>query len=297
MRDGQGLPGFVEQEFRDFLTCGCLAAGFARFRCASCRFDRLVPFSCKGRGFCPSCGGRRMTDRAAHLVDRVFPPVPVRQWVLSLPPRIRYVLAWDHELCRAVVAVYVRAVLGWLRRDARGCGVADGRGGAVAIVQRFGAALNLNVHIHALVMDGVFVPDGAGVVRFCPVAPMGADDLALLLTTIERRIETLLARRGVSDGRDGFDTPDRYADEAPALAGLAPASVRGVAALGARACRCADGAMPSTCLTRRHSAGGTPASMGSISTRASWYRRAIVTDWSGCAGTLCARRSGRTGCS
>ena len=176
-----------------------------------------------------------MTDRAAHLVDHVVPPVPVRQWVLSLPPRIRYVLAWDHELCRAVVAVYVRAVLGWLRRDARGCGAADGRGGAVAIVQRFGAALNLNVHIHALVMDGVFVPDGAGVVRFCPVAPMGADDLALRLTTIERRIETLLARRGVSDGSDGFDAPDRYADEAPTLAGLAAASVRGVAALGARA--------------------------------------------------------------
>ena len=54
---------------------------------------RLVPFSCKGRGFCPSCGGRRMAERAAHLVDHVFPPVPVRQWVLSLPHRLRYVLA------------------------------------------------------------------------------------------------------------------------------------------------------------------------------------------------------------
>ncbi len=98
-----------------------------------------------------------------------------------------------------------------------------------------GAALNLNMHIHALVMDGVFVPDGAGSVRFCPVEPMGADDVASLLTTIERRIEKLLARRGVSDGREGFDAPDRYADEAPTLAGLAAASVRGVAALGARA--------------------------------------------------------------
>ncbi len=53
-----------------------------------------------------------MTDRAAHLVDHVFPAVPIRQWVLTLPPRIRYVLAWDHALCRALVAVYVRAVLG-----------------------------------------------------------------------------------------------------------------------------------------------------------------------------------------
>jgi hypothetical protein len=142
-RDGQGLPRFVEREFRDFLTCGCLAAGFARFRCASCRKDRLVPFSCKGRGFCPSCGGRRMTYRAAHLVDHVFPRVPVRQWVLSLPPRLRYLLAFDHALCRAVVAIFVRAVLAWLRRRAQRAGVAGGRGGGVAIVQRFGAALNL----------------------------------------------------------------------------------------------------------------------------------------------------------
>jgi Transposase zinc-binding domain len=95
LRDGEGLPRFVEREFREFLTCGCLAAGFARFYCDACGHDRLVPFSCKGRGFCPSCGGRRMAERAAHLVDHVLPDVPVRQWVLSLPYRLRYMLAWD----------------------------------------------------------------------------------------------------------------------------------------------------------------------------------------------------------
>ena len=105
LRDGEGLPRFVEQEFRDFLRCGCLAGGFARLRCTGCGLDRLVPFSCKGRGFCPSCGGRRMAERAAHLVDHVFPSVPVRQWVLSVPPRLRYVLAWNHDLCRDVVGV------------------------------------------------------------------------------------------------------------------------------------------------------------------------------------------------
>jgi hypothetical protein len=73
LRDGEGLPRFVEQEFRDFLRCGWLAGGFARFRCAACGQDRLVAFSCKGRGFCPRCGGRRMAERSAHLVDHVFP--------------------------------------------------------------------------------------------------------------------------------------------------------------------------------------------------------------------------------
>jgi Transposase zinc-binding domain len=76
--DGVPLPAFVEQEFYDFLTCGILAHGFARLRCTECTLERLVPFSCKGRGFCPSCGGRRMTGNAARLVDGVLPRVPVR---------------------------------------------------------------------------------------------------------------------------------------------------------------------------------------------------------------------------
>ena len=105
LRDGEGLPRFVEEEFRSFPQCGWLAGGFARFRCGDCGLDRLVPFSCKSRAVCPSCGGRRMAERSAHLIDHVFPEVPVRQWVLSLPYRMRYQMAWDHELCRAVVGV------------------------------------------------------------------------------------------------------------------------------------------------------------------------------------------------
>lgn len=125
--DGARLPTFVEQEFRDFLTCGVLAHGFARLRCADCALERLVPFSCKGRGFCPSCGGRRMTESAARLVDAVLPRVPVRQWVLSLPYWLRYLLAWDHALARAVLGVHVRVLLGFQRHRARRHGIRDGR--------------------------------------------------------------------------------------------------------------------------------------------------------------------------
>src|SRR5438876_7059121 len=71
--DDTGLPRFVEDEFREFLTCGVLAHGVARLRCEACGLDRLLPFSCKGRGFCPSCGGRRMTERAAYAVEAVLP--------------------------------------------------------------------------------------------------------------------------------------------------------------------------------------------------------------------------------
>jgi hypothetical protein len=232
LRDGDGLPRFVEQEFREFLRCGWLAGGFARFRCTACSLDRLVPFSCKGRGFCPSCGGRRMAERAAHLVDSVFPDVPVRQWVLSLPYRVRYRLAWDHDLCRAVVAAYMRSVLGWLRGRARWDGVADGRGGAVAIVQRFGGALNLNVHVHALALDGVFARDRAGALEFHPVPRLTALDVAEVLATVEPRITRLLNRRGLGDREDDGSAPDAWAEEAPVLAGLAAASVQGTVALG-----------------------------------------------------------------
>jgi hypothetical protein len=135
---GVGMPRFVEREFREFLTCGVLARGFARIRCGDCAFERLVPFSRKGRGFCPSCGGQRMAAQAAHLIDAVLPAVPVRQWVLSLPWRVRYLLAWDHRLCRAVLGVFVRVLLSFYRRRARRAGVSDGHGGTVTVIQRFG---------------------------------------------------------------------------------------------------------------------------------------------------------------
>ena len=142
--EGSGLPSFVVGEFRKFLRCGVLSHGFARVRCGDCAFERLVPFSCKGRGFCPSCGGRRMAERAAHLVEHVFPPdVPVRQWVLSVPHRLRYRLAYDHRLCRRMLGVFVRALRSAYRRQARRRGLASGETGMVTSVQRFGGAVNL----------------------------------------------------------------------------------------------------------------------------------------------------------
>ena len=137
--DGNGLPPFVTCEFRRFLGYGVIGRGFARVRCPDCAFERLIPFSCKGRGFCASRGSRRMTERAAYLVDRIFPDdVPVRQWVLSVPHRLRYRRAYDHALCRAVVQAFVRAVRTFHRCQARRAGLGDGEKRMAAGLQRSG---------------------------------------------------------------------------------------------------------------------------------------------------------------
>lgn len=113
---GYSLPGFVDRELQAFTGCGDPRRGFARFRCDACHFERLVPFSCKGRGFCPSCGGRRMADLAAHLVDNIFPDAPARQWVLTLPFWLRARVAYDASLLNAVNNIHTRVIMGWFRR-------------------------------------------------------------------------------------------------------------------------------------------------------------------------------------
>lgn len=233
--DGQRLPSFVEREFREFLTCGAPEHGFARLRCEHCSLERLVPFSCKGRGFCPSCGGRRMTEGAARLVDGILPHVPVRQWVLSVPHRLRYLIAWDHALCRRVLAVSTRALLSFQHRRARQAGLRDAHGGCVTAIQRFGSGLNLNVHFHTLVFDGVFVQDQSEAVRFRPLPPPTADEVGRLLATIYTRTCRLLRRIGFDDTASDLSRPDPVAEESVMLAGLSTASIQGRIALGSRA--------------------------------------------------------------
>jgi hypothetical protein len=234
--DASGLPTFLEQEFRAFLECGIWSRGFARFQCQGCHAETLVPFSCKRRGFCPSCGGRRMAAGAAELVDHILPHVPIRQWVLSLPHALRYRLAWDHVLCRAVLAIYTRALLGFERRCGRQRGITDGRSGTVTAIQRFGGGLQTNVHFHTLVLEGVFATAPDGTTRFHPAPPPTDREVARLLAAIRTRILRLLRRRGVlaADEASALAT-DPLADAAPVVAQLTAAAVRGRSAFGDRA--------------------------------------------------------------
>ena len=148
------LPRFVLTEFQDYLRCGQLEYGFVRVKCNGCRHEHLVAFSCKRRGFCPSCGARRMIETSAHLVDHVIPDVPVRQWVLSFPWPLRLLFASRPDALGRCLAVIVRAIQTDLTRRAGLTAGSGARTGVVTLIQRFGSALNLNIHLHMLILDG-----------------------------------------------------------------------------------------------------------------------------------------------
>lgn len=133
-------------------------------------------------------------DLAAHIVDRVIPRVPVRQFVLSLPHRFRYRLAYDHARSVAVFGLFVRAVMGLYRRRADARGLGNGQTGAITFVQRFGSAANLHVHAHVLVMDGVFTAAESGALTFHALPSPSDQELHELLEFLNHLRKTAGSR-------------------------------------------------------------------------------------------------------
>ena len=227
---GAPVARFVEREVRRYLECGVLAHGFLRVHCDACGHDRLVAFSCKGRGFCPSCGGRRMADTAAQLVDCILPEVPVRQWVLTLPYPLRYRCAWNARLTSEVLRCFLRAVFADQRRRAKlEFGITRGLCGSVTFIQRFGSALNLTPHFHTLVLDGVYPGTASAPGPFAPLPPPETEDVARVLAGTARRILRRLERKGITMEEDLLAADD------PLMAMLGAASIRSRIATGPEA--------------------------------------------------------------
>ncbi|MCH7530511.1 MAG: transposase [Gemmatimonadetes bacterium] len=169
------------------LRCGILAHGFARARCAGCGYDFLVAFSCRSRGACPSCNARRMVETAAHLVDHVLPPLPVRQWVLSVPKRLRPFLHHNPAIAGAVLRIFLRAIRTTLRHASPGAGP-GAQIGAISFLHRFGSSLNAHFHFHVCVIDGVFSEDPEGSVQFHEATHLTASDWDELQQTVRHRV-------------------------------------------------------------------------------------------------------------
>jgi len=137
-----------------------------------------------------------MAESAALLVDEVFPHQPVRQWVLSFPFQLRFLFASRPLITGQVLGIVYRAISMHLVKKA-GYSKKTARTGAVTLIQRFGSALNLNIHFHMLFLDGVYVDRLDGSARFRWVSSPTTQELNQLLQTIARRVGRYLERQGL----------------------------------------------------------------------------------------------------
>jgi hypothetical protein len=237
-----GLPAYVQREFYDYLRCGILAHGFLRLGCDTCKKELLVPFSCKRRGFCPSCAGRRMAQMAAHLVECVIPWVPTRQWVVSVPLPLRYWMASSQDLTAKVYTI-IRTTIGQYyvnQAVTRGSPRGKVHPGLVTFIQRFGSALNVNLHFHLIFLEGVYLDRTAVGLqpRFIQAEPPRDANITTILQQISHRVIRTLRRLGYLE--TGTETPvatgyDPLQDHESVLARTMAASVQQRIAFGARA--------------------------------------------------------------
>jgi hypothetical protein len=165
-----------------------------------------------------------MADMATFCVDHLFPRAPVRQWVLSVPYRLRFEMAYSPRLASAVLRALIAAITADLRRRPRKRKI---RGrlqtGSLTVVQRFGSSLNLNVHFHTLALDGVYATQPDGGLLFHPLHSPSDEEVAHVARAVSRKASHILARhRPVDDG------------QASLLHDLANASVQGMVATGPR---------------------------------------------------------------
>ncbi len=240
--NGRTVPEFVQREFAEFLSCGRVERGFVRVFCDTCKDESIVALSCKCRGWCPSCAGRRMAERAAFLVDHVLPRTSYRHWILSLPFQIRYILAYNAELSAKALGIFVREIHRWYRFSAKAEieleSVSEAQCGSVAFIQRFDSGLRLNLHYHVLALDGVYVPEqldsNGRPVFFGMPAPTDHDVLDVALRSRKKILKLL----NLND--DGFDMDygcheDPLAEDEPLLAEASKGAIMNRTATGPRA--------------------------------------------------------------
>jgi len=205
-RVGRNVPVFIKDEFRKYLRCGIPEYGFVRTYCYQCRESGIVAFSCKKRGYCPSCCARRMNDEAAHLVDHVLPQVTSRQWVLSFPYKLRYQMAHNPRLTNKILSIFTVVISSYHKKKAKKYGIKNSQIGAVTFIQRFGSALNLNVHFHTLFSDGVYYKTETGEYKFLRLGEPAKEEFIFLASKIQDKVNTLVKKLGLNDlEQESFD--------------------------------------------------------------------------------------------
>jgi hypothetical protein len=183
-----------------------------------------------------------MAQMAAHLVERVIPWVPTRQWVVSVPIPLRYWMASSQDLTATVHTIIRTTIAQYYVNQAvqRGHARATVHPGSVTFIQRFGSALNLNLHFHCVFLEGVYLErtDEGRTPHFLAGEPPTDGDITTVLQKISRRVIRKLRRLGYLE--TGVEPPvatgyDPLRDTAPELARTMAASVQQRIAFGDRA--------------------------------------------------------------
>jgi hypothetical protein len=127
--------------------------------------------------------------------------------VLSLPYKLRFYLARDPPFLSAMLGGYLKSYFAWQRHRGRVAGIEGGQTGGITFVQKFGGALNANVHFHSVTPDGLFVPTSAGDLSFVPLEPPSGQDVARLGRRVFGRL-TKIATRYLARRQDEYIDPD-----------------------------------------------------------------------------------------
>jgi len=172
-----------------FLRCGVHQYGFARLRCEECQFERLVPFSCKRRGLCASCHAKTLVSWCDWLLTEWLPDVPYRQWVFTVPKRLRPLFAYDPNLNKRLSQIIASLLQYWMQTT---LGHPMLQPLMIAVDQTFGTLLNFHPHQHWLVSDGAFAPDGSFVL-LPRMLPRVREQLTRVL---QRKVLGMLVRMG-----------------------------------------------------------------------------------------------------
>jgi len=197
--EGRPVPEYIEKEFDAFLQCGILAHGFLRIKCQECDHEQAVAFSCKKRGFCPSCAGKRMAETAAHMVDHVLPLAPYRQFVVTFPITMRYWLQSNRKLYSKIHKLVMDKIHEYYKTKANNLGIKNPMSGAVSYTQRWGSALNLNPHMHVIALDGVYTKLADETLIFRKLTSINDGEVTELLDQISKRIIKYFKRAGYLD--------------------------------------------------------------------------------------------------
>ena len=98
-----------------------------------------------------------MAEVAAHLVDNILPRAPYRQFVLSVPIPLRYWMATNKKLTAKIHKIFADETDFLYQSKARERGLKTIGSASINFIQRFGGAINLNIHFHLLQMGGVYI--------------------------------------------------------------------------------------------------------------------------------------------